>query len=145
MGGYDPYSSSKACAELVTSAYRQSYFSPEKFNQHRVAVASVRAGNVIGGGDWAKTRIVPDAFRCWEKKSSLLLFAPTATPPWQYVLDILNGYLICGQSLLENKPDVNGEAFNIGAPENEAFTVQALLDSLFDQTEYKGYVFMKKI
>jgi CDP-glucose 4,6-dehydratase len=136
LGGPDPYSASKAANELAIEAYFQSYFNKPDC---KVKVISARGGNVIGGGDWAKTRIVPDAFRCWEKKSSLLLFAPTATPPWQYVLDILNGYLICGQSLLENKPDVNGEAFNIGAPENEAFTVQALLDSLFDQTEYKGF------
>jgi CDP-glucose 4,6-dehydratase len=76
MGGYDPYSSSKGCAELVTSAYRQSYFSPQKFDQHRVAIASARAGNVIGGGDWSEDRLIPDAIKAFEAGEALSIRNP---------------------------------------------------------------------
>jgi len=91
MGGYDPYSNSKGCAELVTSAYRQSYFSPEKYNQHRVAIASARAGNVIGGGDWSEDRLIPDAIKAFAANQPLIIRNPLATRPWQHVLEPLSG------------------------------------------------------
>ena len=88
MGGHDPYSSSKGCAELVTSAYRQSYFAPEKYSQHRVAIASARAGNVIGGGDWSEDRLIPDAIHAFEANEVLMIRNPMATRPWQHVLGL---------------------------------------------------------
>ena len=99
MGGYDPYSSSKGCAELVTSSYCRSYFSPEKFNQHRVAIASARAGNVIGGGDWSEDRLIPDAIKAFEAGRPLIIRNPLATRPWQHVLEPLSGYLVLAKAL----------------------------------------------
>ena len=101
MGGYDPYSASKGCAELVVSAYRQSYFS----SNNRQKVASARAGNVIGGGDWAKDRIVPDVFRALQKRESIPVRNKHATRPWQHVLEPLSGYLWLGANLmLDSRP-----------------------------------------
>jgi len=98
MGGYDPYSNSKGCAELVTSAYRQSYFSgPNSINK----VASARAGNVIGGGDWSEDRLIPDAIKAFEASKPLMVRNPLATRPWQHVLEPLFGYLILAQALYE--------------------------------------------
>lgn len=104
MGGFDPYSSSKGCAELVTAAFRRSYFPNEKFgNEHHVLVASARAGNVIGGGDWAADRIVPDIIKSITENRSLYIRYPQATRPWQHVLEPLSGYLLLGWRLLEGK------------------------------------------
>lgn len=93
MGGYDPYSNSKGCAELVVSAYRQSFFNPEVMRQHGVSLATVRAGNVIGGGDWAEDRIIPDCVRALSKGETIQLRNPCAIRPWQHVLEPLSGYL----------------------------------------------------
>lgn len=106
MGGFDPYSNSKGCAELVTSAYRQSYFSgPNSINK----VASARAGNVIGGGDWSYDRLIPDAIKAFEANKPLMIRNPLATRPWQHVLEPLSGYLILAQALYEQ-----GSAFASG-------------------------------
>lgn len=106
MGGFDPYSNSKGCAELVTSAYRQSYFSgPNSINK----VASARAGNVIGGGDWSDDRLIPDAIKAFEANKPLMIRNPLATRPWQHVLEPLSGYLILAQALYEQ-----GSAFASG-------------------------------
>ena len=94
MGGFDPYSNSKGCAELVVNAYRDSFFSANKYAQHGVAIASARAGNVIGGGDWSEDRLIPDAIRAFEAKQTLMIRNPLATRPWQHVLEPLSGYLI---------------------------------------------------
>ena len=96
MGGYDPYSNSKGCAELVTSAYRQSYFSSQNSTNQ---VASARAGNVIGGGDWSEDRLIPDAIKAFEANKPLMIRNPLATRPWQHVLEPLSGYLILAQAL----------------------------------------------
>jgi len=101
MGGHDPYSSSKGCAELVTNAYRQSFFQKSK-----VALASARAGNVIGGGDWAEDRLVPDILRAFEKGEPVIVRNPHATRPWQHVLEPLSGYLLLAQHLY-----TEGQAF----------------------------------
>ena len=101
MGGHDPYSNSKGCAELVTSAYRQSYFAPEKYAQHGVAIASARAGNVIGGGDWSEDRLIPDAIKAFEANEPLLIRNPLAIRPWQHVLEPLSGYLVLAQALYQ--------------------------------------------
>ncbi|MBE7565749.1 CDP-glucose 4,6-dehydratase [Acidithiobacillus sp. HP-11] len=123
MGGYDPYSSSKGCSELVTSAYRNSYFNSEHFSQHRVALASVRAGNVIGGGDWAVDRLIPDILRSISSGQSVTIRNPHAIRPWQHVLEPLSGYLLLAQRLFERGPEFS-EAWNFGPNEKDAQPVQ---------------------
>lgn len=99
MGGHDPYSSSKGCAELVVAAYRSSYFEVDRSREFPLAVATARSGNVIGGGDWARDRLVPDLIRCIESAQALDVRSPTATRPWQHVLEPLSGYLTLAQAL----------------------------------------------
>ncbi len=114
MGGYDPYSASKGCAELVTSAYRNSFFNPIAYgSKHQILLASVRAGNVIGGGDWAKDRIVTDMMAAAGQGEKFNIRNPHATRPWQHVLEPLSGYLLLGQKLLEGKKEY-AEAWNFG-------------------------------
>ena len=132
MGGYDPYSSSKGCAELVTSAYRQSYFSPEKFNQHRVAVASARAGNVIGGGDWSEDRLIPDAIKAFEINQTLIIRNPLATRPWQHVLEPLSGYLILAQALYQEGAKFDG-GWNFGPRDEDARSVSEVISLLVEK------------
>jgi CDP-glucose 4,6-dehydratase len=129
MGGYDPYSNSKGCAELVTSAYRQSYFSPEKYSKHQVAIASARAGNVIGGGDWSEDRLIPDAIKAFEGKESLVIRNPLATRPWQHVLEPLSGYLVLGQALYQVGAKFDG-AWNFGPRDEDARPVQEVINLL---------------
>lgn len=129
MGGFDPYSSSKGCAELVTSAYRQSFFSPDKFDQHNIAIASARAGNVIGGGDWSEDRLIPDAIRAFELKKSLMLRNPLATRPWQHVLEPLSGYLILAQALHQGGVQFDG-AWNFGPRDEDARPVKEVVEFL---------------
>lgn len=99
MGGHDPYSCSKACAELVTACYRLSFFDPADANRPAPAIASARAGNVIGGGDWASHRLLPDLVRSLSTKSTVIVRNPTATRPWQHVLEPLSGYLTLAEFL----------------------------------------------
>jgi CDP-glucose 4,6-dehydratase len=129
MGGHDPYSNSKGCAELVTSAYRQSYFSPEKYVQHKVAIASARAGNVIGGGDWSEDRLIPDAIKAFEANQALMIRNPLATRPWQHVLEPLSGYLVLAQALYEQGSKFNG-GWNFGPPDDDARSVQEVINLL---------------
>ena len=118
MGGKDPYSSSKGCTELVTSAYRNSFFNTKEYGKkHNVLIASVRAGNVIGGGDWAKDRIIPDMVKAVASKKTLKIRSPRSTRPWQHVLEPLSGYLSVGQELMEGNVKA-AEGWNFG-PENE--------------------------
>ena len=114
LGGYDLYSSSKACCELVVSSYRNSFFK----NNNLPLVATARAGNVIGGGDWAEDRLIPDLVRAVANKQQLTIRSPNATRPWQHVLEPLSGYLLLGKNLLEGK-DEFASSFNFG-PENES-------------------------
>jgi CDP-glucose 4,6-dehydratase len=132
MGGYDPYSSSKGCAELVTSAYRQSYFSPEKFNQHRVAIASARAGNVIGGGDWSKDRLIPDAIKAFEAGEALIIRNPLATRPWQHVLEPLSGYLVLAQALYQDGAKFDG-GWNFGPHYEDTRSVKEVINLLIEK------------
>ena len=104
MGGYDPYSSSKGCSELVAAAYRNSFFNEHEYSQHGVAIATARAGNVIGGGDWAKDRLVPDVIRSVVTDQDIVLRNPYAIRPWQHVLDPLAGYLMLAEALFEHGP-----------------------------------------
>lgn len=124
LGGKDPYSASKGMAELVLKTYYESYFSgPE--NNVRFAIA--RAGNVIGGGDWAVDRIVPDCMRAWSKSQIVEVRNPKATRPWQHVLEPLSGYLLLGQKLSENS-NFHGESFNFGPPANQDHSVEDLIN-----------------
>jgi len=118
LGGYDPYSSSKACSEIVTAAYRQSFFNPDEYDQHGVAVATARAGNVIGGGDWARDRLIPDMIRAFEKGEKIKLRSPDAVRPWQHVLESLSGYLLLGRRLVEEGPRF-GRSWNFGPDESD--------------------------
>lgn len=124
MGGYDPYSSSKGCAELITSAYRRSFFnSPDCLN----SLATVRAGNVIGGGDWSKDRLIPDAIRAFESRNPLMIRNPKAIRPWQHVLEPLSGYLVLAQALYEQGVEY-ASSWNFGPNIEDAITVGELLD-----------------
>jgi CDP-glucose 4,6-dehydratase len=125
MGGYDPYSNSKGCSELVTSAYRNSFFNPEKYGiEHHVALASARAGNVIGGGDWAKDRLIPDIIRAFKKKGPVLIRSPYAIRPWQHVLEPLSGYLMLAERLYEKNGNSFAEAWNFGPDEGDTEPVE---------------------
>jgi CDP-glucose 4,6-dehydratase len=117
LGGHDPYAASKACAELVTSSYRDSFFTAGN-----VGVATVRAGNVIGGGDWSRDRLVPDVIMACQERNSVRLRNPTAVRPWQHVLEPLHGYLMLAERLAE-EPAVFGSEWNFGPDENDALTV----------------------
>jgi CDP-glucose 4,6-dehydratase len=113
LGGCDPYSSSKACAEFVVSAYRSSFFPPQRYADHRVSIASARAGNVIGGGDWARDRLVPDIVRALSGGRRVKIRNPQSTRPWQHVLEPLRGYLILAERLYEHGAQY-GDAWNFG-------------------------------
>lgn len=129
MGGHDPYSSSKACAELVTSAYRSSFFNIEKDPGQQVAIASARAGNVIGGGDWAADRLIPDTLRAFVEGKVASIRNPQAIRPWQHVLEPLRGYLILAERLFEEGPKF-GQAFNFGPRLEDARPVLWVVDRL---------------
>ena len=126
LGGYDPYSNSKACSELVTAAYRTSYFHPAEHKRHGVGVASARAGNVIGGGDWAKDRLVPDCIRALLKGETIRIRSPRAVRPWQHVLEPLRGYLMLAQKLYEDGPRFS-EPWNFGPDDADAVPVDWLV------------------
>ena len=127
MGGRDPYSSSKGCAELVTSAYLHSFFSPEDYDKtHHVAMASVRAGNVIGGGDWGTDRLIPDCVRALSRGKDILIRYPNAIRPWQHVLEPLSGYLLLGVKLWEHGPKFSG-GWNFGPMDVEVLSVEDIV------------------
>ncbi len=127
LGGHDPYSASKACAEIIAKSYFNSYF------KDGPACVTVRAGNVIGGGDWAKDRIIPDCARAWAKGATVNIRSPHATRPWQHVLEPLSGYLWIGAKLLlqENSPyNLRGESYNFGPAAHINVTVGEVVDAL---------------
>ena len=127
MGGHDPYSSSKGCAELVTSAYRRSFFSSEG----TASLASARAGNVIGGGDWAEDRLIPDILRAFEKLEPVVIRNPLSTRPWQHVLEPLSGYLVLAQELYLNGDDF-AEGWNFGPKDEDCKPVSWILDQMVE-------------
>jgi CDP-glucose 4,6-dehydratase len=129
MGGYDPYSNSKGCAELVTAAYRSSFFNPKDFQEHGVAIASARAGNVIGGGDWADDRLIPDFVRAIIEGEKVTIRSPDAVRPWQHVLEPLNGYLTLAEKLYCNGIQF-AEAWNFGPSDNDAKSVEWIVNQL---------------
>jgi CDP-glucose 4,6-dehydratase len=129
MGGYDPYSSSKGCAELVSSAYRSSFFGAETHAQHRVALATGRAGNVVGGGDWAQDRLVPDILAAFEQGEAVNIRNPNAIRPWQHVLEPVRGYLTLAERLFECGPSY-AEAWNFGPSEEDAKPVAWIVEQM---------------
>ena len=156
LGGYDPYSSSKACSELVTSAYRNSFFNPGHYSLslkssllsphpcHHVALASARAGNVIGGGDWAADRLIPDIIRAALKGKKVLIRNPKAVRPWQHVLEPLSGYLLLAELLYRRGPRYAG-AWNFGPDAGDAKDVEWLVRRIFrDWLAGPGYSIDKK-
>jgi CDP-glucose 4,6-dehydratase len=129
MGGYDPYSNSKACSELVTSSYRSSFFNPVEYAQHGVAVASARAGNVIGGGDWAKDRLIPDCIQSLVNHEPIIIRNPHAIRPWQHVLEPLSGYLLLAEKLY-NDGTHYAEAWNFGPNDDDAKPVEWIVKKM---------------
>lgn len=125
LAGRDPYSSSKSCADLIAHSYFHSFLQPGP-----VRVAITRAGNVIGGGDWADDRIVPDSIRAWSQQLPVAVRSPRATRPWQHVLEPLSGYLWLGARLLQQRAGINGEAFNFGPDAHVVQSVAQLLDAM---------------
>ena len=124
LGGKDPYSASKGAAELVIKTYFHSYF---KKKDSKIKITTMRAGNVIGGGDWALNRIVPDCFRSWNEHKAVRIRNPNSTRPWQHVLEPLSGYLRAGQVLAASDSGINGEPFNLGPTAEQNHTVLELL------------------
>ena len=140
MGGYDPYSSSKGAAEIAISSWRRSFFNPADYGKkHHVAIASVRAGNVVGGGDWAKDRIVPDCIRALEADKPIEIRSPKAIRPWQHVLEPLSGYMLLASKMLQ-EPTKYCEGWNFG-PRAESITpvwdVATMLTKYYGEGELK--------
>jgi CDP-glucose 4,6-dehydratase len=129
LGGIDPYSNSKACAELITSAYRDSYFKKPRPPFKDVAVATVRAGNVIGGGDWAENRLIPDVMQSLINDNQVIIRNPNSIRPWQFVLEPLDGYLTLAERLWTNGPEY-AEGWNFGPNENDAQSVSWIVEQL---------------
>ena len=143
LGGYDPYSSSKACSELVTSAYRSSFFNPADYKKHGVALATARAGNVIGGGDWAADRLIPDIIRAALRGEKVRIRNPRAIRPWQHVLEPLAGYLLLAELLYTHGPRYAG-AWNFGPDAGDARDVEWIVKRMFAAwPEAPGYVIDK--
>jgi len=129
MGGYDPYSNSKGCAELVTASYRSSFFNPDNYQNHGVAISSVRAGNVIGGGDWAAERLVPDMLKAFDAGVPAIIRSPSAIRPWQHVLEPLSGYLLVAQKMFEGQ-GLFSESWNFGPSDVDARPVEYIVNKL---------------
>jgi CDP-glucose 4,6-dehydratase len=125
LGGYDPYSASKAAAEIITNSFRLSFFHPNSFTHHKKAIATARAGNVIGGGDYAEDRIIPDIFRSLSKSIVISIRNPKSIRPWQHILDPLQGYLTLAERMY-NQPQKLADSFNFGPELNDALTVEEL-------------------
>lgn len=125
LGGYDPYSASKAAAEIVVSSYRRSFFHPDKYEQHKKSIASVRAGNVIGGGDYSDDRIIPDIVRAIETLGTVTLRNPQSVRPWQHVLEPLSAYLLLAAKMAE-EPQLFSTAFNFGPDKDDELSVEEL-------------------
>lgn len=128
MGGHDPYSNSKGCAELVTAAYRSSFFNASE----TAALATARAGNVIGGGDWSDDRLIPDILHAFERQQPVVIRNPKATRPWQHVLEPLSGYLILAQKLY-NDGAMFAEGWNFGPRDDDVLTVEWVLDYMVER------------
>jgi CDP-glucose 4,6-dehydratase len=131
LGGFDPYSSSKACAEIVCSAYRSSFFPVNRLHEHRVALATARAGNVVGGGDWSEDRLIPDLVRGFQAGQPVLIRQPKAVRPWQHVLEPLHGYMLLAEKLLD-APSQFCSSFNFGPNDEDAWSVERIATKLVE-------------
>ncbi|MEM9340742.1 MAG: CDP-glucose 4,6-dehydratase [Bacteroidota bacterium] len=129
MGGYDPYSNSKGCSELVTSSFRQSFFPADKYDKHGVGIASARAGNVIGGGDWAADRLIPDMLKAFSAQQVVEIRSPHAVRPWQHVLEPLSGYLLLAEKLYTYGATY-AEGWNFGPFDQDARPVEWIVTKL---------------
>ena len=129
MCGFDPYSNSKGCAELISAAYRSSFFNADTYAQHGVATATVRAGNVIGGGDWAQDRLIPDILSAFEQGRKVNIRNPHAIRPWQHVMEPLSGYLTLAEHLFEHGPSF-GEGWNFGPNDEDAKPVGWIVEQM---------------
>ena len=129
MGGYDPYSNSKACSELVTASYRSSFFNPNNYANHGMGIATARAGNVIGGGDWAADRLIPDCINALLANEKVMIRNPQAIRPWQHVLEPLSGYLLLAQRLYENGA-LFAEGWNFGPSDSDARSVEWIAEKM---------------
>ena len=129
LGGHDPYASSKACAEIVSAAYRTSFFPPDRLHEHHVALATARAGNVIGGGDWSEDRLIPDLVRGFCSGQPVLIRRPNAIRPWQHVLEFLHGYMMLAQGLLAQNAKF-ATAFNFGPSDEDIWPVERIATKL---------------
>jgi CDP-glucose 4,6-dehydratase len=138
LGGYDPYSASKACAELLIDSYRNSFFNTQNYNNHLKGIAVARAGNVIGGGDWSKDRLIPDIIRSLMINNPILIRNPDAVRPWQHVLEPIVGYLSLGMQL-ENKPLNFSQAYNFGPQSEDALSVQDMVQLAIDSWGFGEY------
>jgi CDP-glucose 4,6-dehydratase len=136
LGGYDPYSASKGASELIISSYRNSFFNPKEYDKHGKSIASVRAGNVIGGGDWSENRIIPDCIRALENGNSIEVRSPNSVRPWQHVLEPLGGYLLLGTNMML-QPIEYAEAWNFG-PEAQNVTDVGELVKMIIKTYGRG-------
>jgi CDP-glucose 4,6-dehydratase len=132
MGGHDPYSSSKGSAELLISSYRSSYYPINQYNQHKTAIASVRAGNVIGGGDWAEDRLIPDIIRAFQNNEQVEIRNPNAVRPWQHVLEPLAGYMKLAE-LMTIDGAKYAEAWNFGPREGDVKSVQWIVERMSEK------------
>ncbi|BDA79173.1 CDP-glucose 4,6-dehydratase [Leptospira kobayashii] len=137
LGGYDPYSNSKACSELVTSAYRNSFFHPEKIKEHGVAIATARAGNVIGGGDFALDRLIPDIIRSIMENKKLSIRNPNSIRPWQHVLEPLSGYMELAEGLYNHDTKFI-DGWNFGPNEGDAKSVLSIVEILNQKISENG-------
>jgi CDP-glucose 4,6-dehydratase len=124
LGGGDPYSASKASADIAIKSYIDSFFGHKN---NKVFIAIARAGNVVGGGDWSANRLIPDCIRSWKKKNKVIIKSPYSTRPWQHVLEVVHGYILLAINLYKNKT-LHGEAFNFGPPNNQNYNVITLVN-----------------
>ena len=129
MGGYDPYSNSKGCSELVSAAYRSSFFNKSQYGRHGVALSTARAGNVIGGGDWARDRLIPDVLAAFQQHLPVTIRNPHSVRPWQHVLEPLRGYLLLAEKLYNQGADY-GEGWNFGPNDDDARSVGWIVEQL---------------
>ncbi|SHG60128.1 CDP-glucose 4,6-dehydratase [Flavobacterium johnsoniae] len=126
LGGYDPYSASKACAELLIDSYRNSFFNSKTYSDHKKSIAVARAGNVIGGGDWSKDRLIPDVAKAFADEKPVVIRNPNSVRPWQHVLEPIAGYLLLGANLTEKPLEFN-QAYNFGPHLSDALPVEEML------------------
>jgi len=144
LGGYDPYSSSKASAEIVIDSYIKSFFNPKDYSQkHKTLIASARSGNVLGGGDWQKDRLIPDIIRAiFEKNEKIIIRNPNFIRPWQYVLEALYGYLLLAKGLYQGKKSISG-AWNFGPEKRNYLSVKEVVEKALEIFKKGSYIIKK--